>query len=239
MSDKYVEKFAKLSTHMAAYMRDVTYVMDPAIQSVNLGHYEVKVIGRAFTVKGPDIYMNALHAIPKDSVYVQGVGHPTHGVWCGFLVETYGRSRGLKAAVIDGGITNRTETAKCDVPTFAKFVSTRPAVNRKEGAIQVPIVCGGAPVKPNDIILADEDGVVVIPQENQEEIYSKIDAFLEAIGFFVEVYDAEAVGTVVTEHDILGKLFQHKYDHPADYWRGYEPWHAKYRPIWEERKKNA
>ena len=235
MADKYIEKFKKLNTYMAAYMRDVTYPMHPSIQTSST--YDVKVIGRAFTVKGSDVYMNALHTIPEGSVYVHANAHETQGVWCGAFVDLYGRCRGLLAAVIDGGITNRIDTAECDVPTFSKFVTTIPALNREDGVTQVPVVCGGVTVKPGDIIIGDADGIVVIPQENEEDIYNKVDALLSAVEFFMEVYEAEAKGTVLTDHEILGDIFQHKYDHPSDYWRYYEPWAAKWRPIWEKRKK--
>jgi regulator of RNase E activity RraA len=233
MPDKYIEKFKGLNTYMAAYMRDLTYSMHPNIQALN--SHDVKVIGRAFTVKGPDIYMNALESAPEGSVYVHANAHETQGVWCGPFVDIHIKLKGITAAVIDGGITNRKETAECKVPTFARFVSTIPALNRKEGQIQVPVVCGGVIVKPGDIILGDADGVVVIPREHEEEIYTKMDDLLAGVNLFVEIYEAEAKDMPLTQHEILGEMFRHKYEHPIDYWRYYEPWAAKWRNKWKNR----
>ena len=73
MSDKYIEKFAQLSSVHTAYMRDVTHPMHHEIQSMSPGD---KVIGRAFTVSGPDIYLNALETIAEESVYVHAAAGP-------------------------------------------------------------------------------------------------------------------------------------------------------------------
>ena len=222
MSDKYIEKFARLSSVRAAYMRDVTYPMHHEIQSLNPG---AKVIGRAYTVAGPDIYLNALESIAPQSVYVHASGG-SDAVWGGFYADFYGGKRGLLGAVIDGGIHGREITVDCKIPTFARFVCPRPAINRRTGLIQTPVVCGGAPVCPGDIIVADDDGVVVIPQCNQDEIYEKLDAFLAGMSFFKSLVQPDMV---ITEHEALGDLFEFKYAHPHDYWRCYEPWAAKWR----------
>lgn len=235
MTDKYIEKFKKFDSYMAAYMRDLTYPMHPSIQCVN--NYDVKVIGRAFTVKGPDIFMNALESVTPGSIYIHANAHETQGVWCGPFVDIHIKLKNITAAIIDGGITNRKETVECKIPTFARFVSNIPALNRKEGPIQVPVICGNVLVKPEDIIIADENGVVVIPQENQDEIYEKMDALFSGVEFFLEVYHAEAENIPLTQHEILGEMFQNKYDHAIDYWRYYEPWFTKWRKKWKNPSK--
>lgn len=225
MTDKYVEKFRQLSTFLAAYLRDVTHPMHHSIQAISPG---AKLIGRAFTVMGPDTYLDALEAIPEGSVYVHAHTSEDTAVYSGSYGERFGRSRGLLGAVIDGGIHGRESTLNSDLPTFARFVTPNPAVNRRHGSFQVPVVCGGAPVCPGDIILADADGVVVIPQQNQHDIYTHLDGFLEGMcGLFAKL--ARQPDIVVTQHEALAEMFELKYQHPHDYWRHYEPWANKWR----------
>ena len=229
MTDKYVEKFADLNTFLAAYMRDVTYTMRHDIQPLgNTG----KIIGRAFTVKGPDIYLNALESIPEHSIYVHGQTSDDHAVWSGVYADVYGKPRGLIGAVIDGGIHDRQITEECEMPSFCRFVNPLAAINRKEGVIQTPIVCGGVTVCPGDIIIGDADGVVVIPRANEEEIYEKMDGLLDGLSYFADI--ARQPGIVVTEHEALGELIRLKYEHPNDYWRCCEPWADKWKKKYGE-----
>lgn len=225
MADKFIEKFKQLNTFMAAYMRDVTYTMHHSIQSFTPG---ANVIGRAYTVKGPDIYLNALESIPEDSIYVHAHLSEDTSVFSGLFAEMYGKSRGLIAAVIDGGIFGREATAECEMPTFARFITPNGAINRRTGEIQVPVVCGGVPVCPRDIIIGDSDGVVVIPRENEQDIYDNVDSFLDGLpGLFAKI--AQTPGIVLTEHEALAEMFELKYAHPYDYWRYYKTWTAKWR----------
>jgi 4-hydroxy-4-methyl-2-oxoglutarate aldolase len=224
MKDPYIEKFRSLNTFAASYMRDVTYTMRPDIQALTAG---AKVIGRAFTVKGPDIYLNALESIPPGSIYVHGQASDDCAVWGGLYAERYGKSRGLVAAVIDGGVHGRTETVECEMPTFARFVSPLAATNRETGHIQEPVKCGGVTVHPDDILIGDENGVVVIPRRHEQEIYDKMDAFLAGLDLFGKI--AKQPGVVVSQHEALGEMMRVKYAHPPDYWRYYEPWATKWR----------
>lgn len=230
MSDRCLKKLEQLRangefrTFLFAYMRDVTHTMHHDIQSFTP---DAQVFGRAYTVKGPDLYFNALESIPSNSVYVHGHAGNEHTVWGGGLAEMYGTERGLIAAVIDGGVRGRRKTAECDMPTFARFVSPKPAIDRREGLIQVPVVCGGATVCPGDIILGDADGVVVIPRGNEEEIADKLDGYLGGLALFGKI--ARTPGVVVTKHEALAEMLELKFDHPEDYWRYYEPWAAKWK----------
>lgn len=226
MSDKYVEKFRQLSTCLTAYMRDVSYPMHHDIRSCTQG---AKVIGRAFTVKGPDIYLNALESITEGAIYVHAGAGEDNAIWSGWLAKLYGRPRRMVGAVIDGGATWKEVTAQCQIPTFARFFCPRQAINRQNGIIQVPLVCGGALVCPGDIVLGDDDGVVVIPRSTEEDVYKNVDGFLNGMALFRKL--AQEPGIVITEHGALKEMFTLKYQHPYDYWRYYEPWAAK----WQKR----
>lgn len=225
MADKHVEKFRGISTYAFAYMRDLTGVMHHAIKPLNP---DSAIVGRAYTVTGPDIYLNAYESIPEGAVYVHADASENAGVWSGRMAEMYGKPRGLVGAVIDGGVNAGQQTADYeDAPTFARFVTPRPAINRKEGVIQVPVVCGDVTVCPGDIIVADADGVVVVPQGNETEVYENVDRLRQAFAVFIRI--SKEPNMIMTEHHALRELFAMKYDHPKDYWRYYVEWAVKWK----------
>ena len=224
MVDKYVEKFGQFSAYILGYMRDVTFPMHHSIRPLKQG---IKTIGRAFTVRGPDLYLDALESMPEGAVYVHAEINQEAGVFSGALGEIYAKPRGVDGVVIDGGVYDGESTSRSEIPIYARFVSPRPAINRKHGILQVPIVCGGVTVCPGDIIRGDDDGLVVIPQSNEEEMFEKIDGFIAGIRFFRKI--AMQPGIVVTEHEALGEMLDHKYASPYNYWRFYEPWANKWR----------
>lgn len=89
----------------------------------------------------------------------------TVGHW-GELLTNGALARGAVGAVIDGGVRDTQAILKLDFPVFHKFRSARDAKGRWNVVdMQIPIICGGVPVNPGDIIVGDSDGVVVVPRE--------------------------------------------------------------------------
>jgi regulator of RNase E activity RraA len=88
----------------------------------------------------------------------------TVGHW-GELLTNGALARGAVGAVIDGGVRDTQAILKLDFPVFHKFRSARDAKGRWNVVdMQTPIICGGVPVHPGDIIVGDSDGVVVVPR---------------------------------------------------------------------------
>jgi len=89
----------------------------------------------------------------------------TVGHW-GELLTNGALARGAVGAVVDGGVRDTQAILKLDFPVFHKFRSARDAKGRWNVVdMQLPIICGGVPVHPGDIIVGDSDGVVVVPRE--------------------------------------------------------------------------
>ena len=90
------------------------------------------------------------------------------------------QQRGIKAFVIDGGVRDMSEIRELQFPTFARAVVTAAAdLGGPLGEVNVPIACGGVVVNPGDIIVADEDGIVVVQPEYAVEVADAV-AALEA-----------------------------------------------------------
>eukprot|EP00746_Dinoflagellata_sp_MGD_P072913 gnl/MRDRNA2_/MRDRNA2_29586_c0_seq1.p1 gnl/MRDRNA2_/MRDRNA2_29586_c0~~gnl/MRDRNA2_/MRDRNA2_29586_c0_seq1.p1 ORF type:complete len:343 (-),score=70.44 gnl/MRDRNA2_/MRDRNA2_29586_c0_seq1:47-1075(-) len=222
--DSRVEQLRKMQTWQIGYCGDVTRVVHHSVSAMNIKPGET-MVGRAFTVNGPDIYLNALEGILPGSVYVHGGCDDKSAIFTPGWVTAYGKPRGLVGVVVDGGVYKSYNCKDAEVPIFAKFVTPRIGINRKEGLIQQTVTVGGVSISPGDIVMGDADGVVVIPKEHEDDLFAGLEKFVEANGNFGKV--AATVikdGRVMTEDPALAAMFQRKYAHPNNYWRQYEPW---------------
>jgi regulator of RNase E activity RraA len=92
----------------------------------------------------------------------------------GGLMATTAQARGMAGIVADGGVRDVAEIRALGLPIYARSVTPATAVGRFGSvAKQIPVTCGGVVVKPGDIIVADEDGVVRVPQEKAAEVLAK------------------------------------------------------------------
>ena len=136
-----------------------------------------RLIGIARTVRCfPGDYLTLLTALAEardGEVLVVDGGGGVEAALLGKLMAIEARRKGVRGFVIDGAVRDLVGLEAVGVPVFARAATARIGAAERLLDTQVPIICGGAPVQPGDIVHGDEDGVVAIPAQRLREVTAR------------------------------------------------------------------
>jgi RraA family protein len=153
--------------------------MDSRIKGLSQG---MKVVGPALTVKVPPSDNLMIHKAltlvkPGDVLVIDGGGDHAWAL-LGFLMVSTAIKLGLAGMVVDGCIRDAAEIRASGFPVFAAGINPNGPMKNGPGEINFPIQCGGQLIHPGDMIVADDDGVVVVPQAHAAGTVDKVKAVI-------------------------------------------------------------
>jgi regulator of RNase E activity RraA len=170
-------RFQKLSPTTLADVLSRDRVMDIGIRPLWQGM--PRVAGPAFPVRcapGDNLMLHAaIYRAAPGSVIVVEAGDVDYAV-AGGNVCAVAQKRGIAAFVVDGVIRDLAETRDNRFPVFARGVIPIPGGKDVIGVLNGPVRCGGVQVGPGDMVVADEEGIVVVPAAKLEAVLQSAQA---------------------------------------------------------------
>jgi RraA family protein len=203
-----MQEFTTFATPDISDLLNRLYAVDPAITCLTGSHHSL--CGPACTVKvfpGDNLMVHkALDvAKPGDIVVVDAGGSRANAV-LGDLISTKAKHRKIAGFIIDGLVRDLPSILPLDFPVFARGTTPIGPLHRGPGEINYPICCGGVVVNPGDVIIGDEAGVVVIPQEITLELLQRLKSHRANNTTYLEAvkrgeFSNEWVDRVLGEHN--------------------------------------
>ena len=142
---------------------------------------------------------------PKYVLVIDGRGDRNTALW-GSITTHAARLKGLAGVVVDGAIRDSAEIARETFPVFARAVVPNAGGAEYLGELQVPVQCGGLPIRPGDWVVGDGDGVAAVPEERVGETLDSAERLHEIETRITEaVLRGEDLGALLRYDELINR----------------------------------
>lgn len=172
--NSWINKYSHIPTPVIGDVMGRQNIMDARIRPRWDG---ARFVGPALTIMTyPSdnfmIHVGVSLAQEDDILVVDAGNYQNAGLW-GEILTINAMHRKVKGIVIDGAVRDVKEIEELQFPMFASGINARGGYKSNPGTVNVPVSCGGVAVCPGDLIVADENGVAVIPRLDIEDVYEE------------------------------------------------------------------